>query len=421
MHQIPQHRRRFTGRRAAATLVVAGLALAACGSDDDAADAPADTATDTQADTATTEPDGTDPATTEPESTEPGATAPASSEPGSTSAASGEFATMDEIAALCPAETAPDSIVFSTFPGQDVSIDPVTEAFTEATGVDVEWLGNSLGDRLTKMAAESGSPTIDVALVPIAEVPGLLAQGITEETNTELPNYEQLIDVAKVDGGYGVSVLQFGITYNPELITETPDSWLDLLDEEYAGLIALPAMPNSGGYAFLSMLSIIDGGDETDLTGAIDQVADFRDNVVMFIESSVNHEEQISNGEFGMYIDIGGVASRAINERGLPVEFVVPDEGGPVSMNTLVIPAGSDHTGCAEAFVAFMLGAEAQQQWAEGLYYGTTSSIVDFPDELDAVLYPVPGDDSTIVPLDWTAISTNGPDTVDYWNRTVTS
>jgi putative spermidine/putrescine transport system substrate-binding protein len=328
---------------------------------------------------------------------------------------------MEEIAALCPADVAPDKLVFSTFPGQDTSIGPVMAAFTEATGVEIEWLGNSLGDRLTKMAAEKGSPTIDVALVPIAEVPGLLAQEITEPTNTELPNYEQLIDVAKVDGGYGVSVLQFGIAYNPALVSPAPTSWTDLLDPAYADLISLPAMPNSGGYAFLSMISKIGGGDETDLTAAIDQVADFKDDIALFMESSTNNEEQIANGEIGMYVDIGGVVSRAVNERALPVEFVVPEEGGPVSMNTLVIPAGSDHLGCAEAFVAFMLGAEAQTQWASGLYYGTTSSIVEFPEELASQLYPVPGDQSTIVALDWPTISANGPDTVDYWNRTVTS
>ncbi len=40
-------------------------------------------------------------------------------------------------------------------------------------------------------------------------------------------------------------------------ITEAPTSWKDLLDPTYSGLISLPAMPNSGGYAFLSMLSKI--------------------------------------------------------------------------------------------------------------------------------------------------------------------
>jgi putative spermidine/putrescine transport system substrate-binding protein len=270
------------------------------------------------------------------------------------------------------------------------------------------------------MNAEKGSPTIDVALVPVGEAPALLANGVTEPTNTDLPNYEQLIDVAKIDGGYGVSVLQFGIAYNPEFVTTTPSSWLDLLDETYAGHIALPSMPNSGGYAFLTMLSTIEGGDESDLSGAIDQVAAFKSNVHSFIGASTTVEEQIKSGEIQMYVDIGGVATGAKLKRQVPVEFVVPDEGSPVSINTLVIPAGSDHTGCAEAFVAFMLGEEAQTAWATQLYYGSSSSIIEFPDDLSASLFPAPGADN-IVPLDWSVIAANSADTIDLWNRNVTS
>jgi len=270
------------------------------------------------------------------------------------------------------------------------------------------------------LAAESGSPTIDVALVPIVETSALLTNGITEPTNTDLPNYEQLIDPAKYDGGYGVSALQFGIAYNPEFVTETPNSWLDLLDPTYSGSIALPAMPNSGGYAMLSMLSIIGGGDESDLTGAIDQVAAFKGDVQSFIGSSTTVEEQINSGEIQMYVDIGGVAVRAVNERNLPIEFVVPDEGAPLSINSLVIPAGSDHLGCAEAFVAFMLGEESQTAWAETLLYGSTSSIIEFDPEFASSLFPAPGA-TNIVDIDWSVVAGNTADTIDYWNREVTS
>jgi putative spermidine/putrescine transport system substrate-binding protein len=387
-------------------LMATGLLLAACGGDDATDSAPAATAAPTTAAPATTAAASTD-------------TTAASTDTTAAPAASGGFATMDEIAALCPADIAPEKLVFSTFPGQQTLIDPVTEMFTEATGVDIEWLENNLGDRLTKLAAEKGAPTIDVALVPVGEAPRLLANGVTDPANTELPNYEQLLDFAKLESGYGVSVLQFGIAYNPEFV-EKPTSWADLLDETYAGHIALPSMPNSGGYAFLTMLAKNAGGSEADLTAAIDQVAAFKANAHSFIGATPTVEEQIKSGEIRMYVDIGGVAAGAKLKRDVPVEFVVPDEGSPVSINTLVVPAGSKHTGCAEAFVAFMLGEESQKTWAEQLLYGSSSSIIEFDAELASSLYPAPGADN-IVEIDWSVISTNGPDTIDYWNRQVTS
>jgi ABC-type Fe3+ transport system substrate-binding protein len=253
-----------------------------------------------------------------------------------------------------------------------------------------------------------------------AETPALLANGIVEPTNTELPNYEQLIGPAKFAGGYGVSALQFGIAYNPSFVNPAPTSWLDLLDPAYAGYIALPSMPNSGGYALLSMLARIAGGSEADLTVAIDQIAAFKDQAHSFIGPTPQVEEQIKSGEIRMYLDIGGVAVRAKAERGVPVEFIVPDEGAPLSINSLVIPTGSKHKGCAQAFVAFLLGPESQTGWAETLLYGSTSSIIELESELVSRLYPTPGSTS-IVDIDWSVIAGGTADTLDYWNRQVTS
>jgi putative spermidine/putrescine transport system substrate-binding protein len=403
-----------------AVVAVAGLALAACGGDDSSSDTTAAAATTAAPAATTAAPETTAAAdtTAAPDTTAASGTTAA---PSTTAAAGAGFASMDDVAALCTADpNKPDKIVFTTFPGQKDALDASLEPFTEATGVDIEWLENGLGDRLTKMAAEKGSPTIDVALVPVGEVPALLENGIVDPTDTSLPNYDQLIPQAKIDGGYGVSVLQFGIAYNPAFVSPAPTSWEDLLDPKYAGHIALPAMPNSGGYAFLTMLSTIAGGDETDLSGAISQVAAFKGSVHSFIGSSSTVEEQINSGEIQMYVDIGGVAVRAAKERNVPVDFVVPEEGSPISMNVLVIPSGSDHVGCAEAFVAFMLGQEGQQAWAEKFYYGTTGTATQLDPTLEAELYPAPGA-TDIVPLDWAVVGANSADTLDLWNREVTS
>lgn len=393
-------------RRRLVPFVAAGLALAACGSSDGGGDSAATTAA---------------PTTAAASATTAAAAATTAAAAATTAAPSGgSFASDADIAALCPADQKPDKLVFSTFPGQKVLIDPATESFTKLTGMDVEWLENGLGDRLTKMNAEKGAPTIDVALVPVGEWPALLANGVTEPANTKLPNYEQLIDVAKFDGGYGVSVLQIGVAYNPNVVTTPPDSWSDLLDPAYAGKVALPSMPNSGGYAMLTMLSKIGGGSEADLSKAIDQVAAFKSSAHSFIGSSVPVEPQITAGEIGMWVDIGGVVAVAKNKRNVPAAFVVPKEGGPVSINTLVVPKGSKHKGCAEAFVAWMLGEEAQKAWATNLYYGSSSSVIEFDDALTKQLFPAPGA-KDIVEIDWTTISKNSATTIDLWNRKVVS
>ena len=415
------------------SVVVASLALAACGSDDDeaaetTAAAPAETTADTTAEstagsTAESTADTTAGSTAETtagttmettaESTEE---TTAESTAGSDAPAASGMATMDEIAAMCPADTAPDKLVMSVWSPNATQLGPAFAEFTEATGVEIEFLENDLTARLTKMAAEKGSPTIDLAIVPVNEVPALLENGIVEETDTEIPNYEQLTDVAKLDGGYGSSILQFGIAYNPEFVTTPPTSWADLFDPAYAGHVAFPTMPNSGGYAALSMLTEIAGGTTDDLEPGIQTVADAKDGIVTFYPFSGAVEPQVQSGEIWMYPDIGG-AVLAAADRGNPVEFAVPDEGGPAGLNVVVVPAGSDHADCTKAAVSFFLGETMQTNIAEQIHYGTVSTGFTLPDEIAATVYPQ--DPDTLVTLDWPTLAANGPDTIDLWNRLV--
>ena len=80
--------------------------------------------------------------------------------------------------AMCPRDKAPDKLVFSLWGGMKKDIGPAVQAFTDLTGVPVEYLENSTGDRITKLNAEKSSPTMDLALVPVNEVPNLLKNGV---------------------------------------------------------------------------------------------------------------------------------------------------------------------------------------------------------------------------------------------------
>lgn len=403
-------RRRRPSPLVAAPLVLA-LVAAACGGDDDepAAEPAAESDTEaTEPESETTDaPDTTD-ATETTETTEVTDTSDAPS-----GDASG-FASMEEIAAMCPADIAPDKLVLSTWASQEELIGPAFDSFTEATGVEIEFLANDLGDRLTKMAAESGSPTIDVAIVPINEAAPLFENGVTEAADETIPNYEQLLDVAKMEAGYGGSIIQFGIAYNPEFVTEAPTSWTDLLSDEFAGHIGFPTMPNSGGYASLAMLNRMEGGTDDDLSAAVELIGENSDKIATFYPNSPAVEPQVAAGEVWIYPDIGGAALASM-DRGNPIEFTIPEEGGPVGMNTLVVPAGSDHLPCTLAFISHFIGQEVQEAWAEKLYYGSVSSDFVVPEGL--TVYP--NDPSTIVEVDWATMSANGPDTIDLWNRVV--
>ena len=410
-------------RRSVIASVAAGVLLAACGSSSSTTTATT-TAAATTLGAAATAAGSTAPGTTAAGSTTAGTTsagtttAGTSSTTAGTSAAAGTFASTADIAALCTAANKPDTLVFSTFAGQKAAMGAGFDGFTAATGVKVEFLDNSLSDRLTKMAAEKGAPTIDVALVPVNEVPALLSNGIVEATDTTLPNYSQLLDPAKVDGGYGASILQFGLAYNPKYVTTAPTSWADLFDPKYSGHIGFPTMPNSGGYAALAMLSRMAGGSDGDLSAGIKEVAAHKKDIATFFPFSTALEPQVVSGEIWIYPEIGGSAIAAATARNVPVKFAVPKEGGPAGVNTLVIPTGSKHEGCAKALVAWYLGQDMQLAVAKGLHYGSAGSATVLPADVAGSVYPQ--DPSTVIKLDWPTIAKNGPATLDAWNSQVT-
>jgi putative spermidine/putrescine transport system substrate-binding protein len=103
--------------------------------------------------------------------------------------------------------------------------------------------------------------------------------------------------------------------------------------------------------------------------------------------------------------------------RGVPVEFVVPEEGGPNGVNVAVIPEGVDSEGCSKAFVSWLMAEDVQTSWAEGLFYFPTNEAVELTPAVQSKVHPQ--DESTLVQLDWPTVARNVPQTMDLWNREV--
>ena len=345
-------------------------------------------------------------------------TAPAVAEDDSGSATDSNGAAEggDTYIALCPEGEGPDSLVFSVWGGHDAELGDAVQGFTDLTGVEIEFLVNGTGDRLTKLNAERGAPTIDVALVPVNEVFPLLDNGVVMAEDTSVPNYESLEDVAKVAGGYGVSQLQLVLAYNPEHVTEEPTSWMDLFDDAYRGHIQFPTVPSVGGYGALAVINEALGGDVDNLTPAIEQLAEAKDGIVDFYDFGPANYPLVESGEVWMYPEISGVVQQYADGGG-SLEYVVPDEGGPVGMNVAVVPEGVASEGCAKAFVGWLLDEDVQTTYSQTRYYQTVNTTVDIPDEVAEFVYPV--DASTVFDVDWETIQSNAADIIDQWNRMI--
>ena len=376
-----------------AMLIVLALIAAACGDDgDDAAPAAPEAPAATEAPAA---PEA--PATTE---------APAPE----------ETAPEDPYLALCPADEAPDKMVMSIWGGHQNNIGDAVLRFTELTGVEIEYLENGTGDRITKLNIEKGGPTIDIAIVPVNEVPALLANEVILPADPSVPNYDTLIDLARVPGGYGTSLLDIIIAYNPEFIAEPPTSWLDLLDPAYADHVQLATVPTVTGFATLAIFNELLGGPPDNMSAAIDAIAERRDGIVDFYGFAPANYPLVEDGTIWIYPEISGVIQQFADGGG-SLAIAVPEEGGAAGMNVAVIPVGVPSEGCAKAFVGWMLGEDVQTAYAVNRYYATVNSAIDLPADVAANIYPT--DPGSLYVVDWDFFSENAVDILDEWNRKV--
>ena len=380
--------------RIGAMLIVLALVAAACGDDgDDAAPAAPEAPAVTEAPAAPEEPAASEaPATTE---------APAPEDP---------------YLALCPADEAPDKMVMSIWGGHQNNIGDAVLRFTELTGVEIEYLENGTGDRITKLNIEKGGPTIDIAIVPVNEVPALLANEVILPADPSVPNYDTLIDLARVPGGYGTSLLDIIIAYNPEFIAEPPTSWLDLLDPAYADHVQLATVPTVTGFATLAIFNELLGGPPDNMSAAIDAIAERRDGIVDFYGFAPANYPLVEDGTIWIYPEISGVIQQFADGGG-SLAIAVPEEGGAAGMNVAVIPVGVPSEGCAKAFVGWMLGEDVQTAYAINRYYATVNSAIDLPADVAANIYPT--DPGSLYVVDWDFFSENAVDILDEWNRKV--
>lgn len=367
-----------------ALLAVFALITAACGNDDSSDDASPGTDTDPEAETDDTGTDSDDP--------------------------------DNPFLAMCPPDEAPDQIVFSIWNPHIDILEPEYEAFTELTGVEVEWLGNGTGDRITRLNVEAGNPSIDVAIVPVNEVDRLFDNDVILPADPAVPNYDNLIPLAQLEAGYGTSILQVGVGYNPDLV-DPPETWVDVFtDPQYAGAISFVQLPDAASYAALAMLARELGGSEADLRPAIDLIAENRDNILMFPGASSEAEPLLTTEEVTIYPALAGPIMR-FAEAGGPVDVALPGEGGPAGMNVAVVPRGVQHEGCAKAAIGWFLEEDVQLEYISGIFYGAPVEGVDAPEELEEIIFP--RDPDTLVELDWSAIAADAEEILDYWSRTV--
>ena len=184
-----------------------------------------------------------------------------------------------------------------------------------------------------------------------------------------IPNAARLLPTFKADDHRVPSNVQsYGILVNRNLVkpAEEPKSWKDLLDPKWRGkILADDTRALGGGTVFFFVMHDTFGVDFHEKLAA--------QNLV-FSRDIRNDERRIARGEYPLYIP--QLLPYYTELRGLPVKFIVPQEGRPYVRFDLAVLKNAPHPNAARLFINHFLEVESQLVYANAGFDPTAQGVV---------------------------------------------
>ncbi|SJM55043.1 ABC transporter substrate-binding protein [Gulosibacter sp. 10] len=252
--------------------------------------------------------------------------------------------------------------------GSEVSEQQAAEAFTEATGIDVDIVRlapNKLNERILSEQA-AGQLAADVIRISGEDlIEGIADAGAFAPTTLSADVADGLFEEAVYDDGLYYSsfdrVYSFG--YNSQIVEEAdaPQNWEDLLDPKWDGQIGIVQVGAGGSTAALTRFQFDRLGEEW--------MEGLAANNPRIYDSSAALTDGLARGEISIgTIPIATGYSAVLD--GAPISIATPEEGAAAYPFYLGQTQSASNPAAAEVFVNWLLSDEGQ---------ALAASIGDFP------------------------------------------
>jgi iron(III) transport system substrate-binding protein len=264
----------------------------------------------------------------------------------------------------CGSSGGDDALVVYSGRGEEL-VGPLVDRYVEETGNQVDVRYGDTAELALLISEEGDRSPADVFW---SQSPGATAFLASE--GLLAPIDEQVLAIVperfRGEGGtwVGTSARQRVLVYNEDLVDEAdlPDSVLDVVDDTYAGRVAIA--PTNGSFQDFVTAFRVSAGDEAAAAWLEGMAA----NDAPTYPSNSAIVEAVSRGEVPM-----GLVNHYYNLRflaedpGLPTrnhEFAAGDIGALLMPASMSVLASSDKTDEATEFIEFMLSEESQRFFA---------------------------------------------------------
>ncbi|MEC9483417.1 MAG: spermidine/putrescine ABC transporter substrate-binding protein [Halomonas sp.] len=269
-------------------------------------------------------------------------------------------------------------------------MDPaIIDAFEKKYDVEVvQNYFNSLPEMLAKLNA-GGVSQYDIIVPSNYYVPRLIETGLVQKLDKDkIPNLknvkEKFQDPAYDTGAQYTAPYQYGITglvYNAETFPDAPKSWSILFDPEVNPNHPFALMGDGQVSIGITCAYLGHGYDCTD-TDAWKESAKLlidtknRSNFSGFVDGTpslqqlargVTHAALSYNGD---YLNFKSQDPESFKN----IEFMIPDEGAEIWVDSMMIPSQAPNPDMAHKFINFILDAEVGAQLSNYNYYSSPNA-----------------------------------------------
>ncbi|UPO77347.1 ABC transporter substrate-binding protein [Arthrobacter sp. Helios] len=241
-------------------------------------------------------------------------------------------------------------------------IDELVAAYNEVNPeVSVEVFRAGTGELKTRIATEKETGGIQADVILAADVPtfeAYAAEGdlqVLDIDNAGELSPDLIDELVDAEGYYvGTRIIPTVIAYNTTLVDNAPESWAELTNEEYKGMIAMPNPDVSGAAAFNTTVWL-----ETPALGE-NWLKNLISNEPTVLESNGPVGQAVAAGTSGIGIVVDYVA-RELAAKGSPISLNYPTDGVPYVSQPAGVFTDSKNPDAANEFVEFLVSKEGQE------------------------------------------------------------
>lgn len=292
--------------------------------------------------------------------------------------------------------------------------------FEEANGVSIAVDGGRSSERLSKVIATKGRG-VDLVFLSDFQMYEAYSRGLIQGINVgNVPNRENLHDFAKDpmggDSCPAFVVLGAGLAYNTNEFGDTPPaSWNDLLRKDLKGKAGYPDV----GISYATLLAIkmaeLNGGGIDNVGEGFKALNGSRENLQFFASREVL--ESVVRGDVSLAPQLNIFVKK---EKGVPMAFAWPKEGGLGVLNLMCVVKGSPNAELAEKFINYMLSDEIQNKLLHTQGETPVSANVDMSGAAKMSRYILTADEIKKLNFwDMKTVAGSKADWVKLWQETV--